>query len=200
MIRDLVMKSRSYRRFYEDVPIEEETLRELVELARLSPSSANLQPLKFLFVNDPEMNTMINEHLSWAGYLNDWSGPKEGERPSAYIFILGDNNISRSITIDQGIAAHSILLGATERGLGGCIVASIKRRELRPLINLPDQYEMLLVVALGKPREEVVIDTVGPDGDIRYWRDEKDIHHVPKRSMNDLVLGKLPLPEDVSAS
>jgi len=193
MIRDLIMKCRSYRRFYEDEQIDEKTLRELVELARMSPSGANLQPLKFLLCNDPEMNALINDHLSWAGYLNDWEGPQEGERPSAYIFILGDNNISRTISVDQGIAAHSILLGATERGLGGCIIASIKRRELRPLINLSDDFEILLVVALGKPREKVVLETTGVDGDIRYWRDQNDVHHVPKRPLDELIIGKLPL-------
>lgn len=191
MIRDLIMKCRSYRRFYEDTPIDEETLRELVDLARMSPSSANLQPLKFLLCNDPEKNTLVNDHLSWAGYLNDWDGPQPGERPSAFIFILGDNNISRTITVDQGIAAHAILLGATERGLGGCIVASIKRRELRPLIDLDERYEILLVVALGKPREEVVMDATGAEGDIRYWRDEQGVHHVPKRPLDEVVLGTL---------
>jgi nitroreductase len=193
MIRDLIAKCRSYRRFYEDVPVGEETLRELVELARLSPSSANLQPLKFLFSTNPKTNALINEHLSWAGYLNDWTGPQEGERPAAYIFILGDNSINRTINVDQGIAAFSILLGATERGLGGCIVASIKRRELRPLIDLPDQYEILLVVALGKPREEVVIETTDSSRGIKYWRDEEDVHHVPKRPLDELIIGTLPL-------
>jgi nitroreductase len=195
MIYDLVQKCRSVRRFYEDERIEEETLRELVDLARMSPSSANLQPLKYLFSNEPEMNTLVNEHLSWAGYLNDWTGPQEGERPAAYIFILGDNNINRTIAVDQGIAAFSIMLGATERGLGGCIVASIKRRELRERIHLSDQYEMLLVVALGKPREEVVMETTGTTGDIKYWRDEQDVHHVPKRPLDELIIGRLPLPE-----
>jgi nitroreductase len=195
MIHDLILKCRSYRRFYEDVPVDDETLRDLVELARLSPSSANLQPLKFLISNDPKMNAMVNDHLSWAGYLNDWDGPQAGERPAAYIFILGDNSISRTISVDQGIAAHSILLGATERGLGGCIVASIKRRELRPLINLSDRYEILLVIAIGKPREEVVIDETDSDQDIKYWRDDQDIHHVPKRTLDELIIGKLPLQE-----
>jgi nitroreductase len=192
MIRDLIMNCRSYRRFYEDEAVDDETLRELVELARFCPSSANLQPLKFLICNDPDTNLVVFDHLSWAGYLTDWGGPQEGERPAAYIFILGDNDITRTITVDQGIAALAILLGATERGLGGCIVASIRRRELRPLINLPEEYEILLAVAIGKPREEVVIDTVGSDGDIKYWRDENDVHHVPKRSLDELIIGKLP--------
>jgi nitroreductase len=192
MIRDLIMNCRSYRRFFEDEGVDDATLRELVELARFCPSSANLQPLKFVISNDPDTNQLIFEHLSWAGYLTDWGGPQEGERPAAYILILGDNDITRTITVDQGIAALAILLGATERGLGGCIIASIRRRELRPLINIPEEYEMLLAVAIGKPREEVVVDTVGSDGDIKYWRDENDIHHVPKRSLDELIIGKLP--------
>ncbi len=188
MLRELVLKNRSYRRFDENEPLSEETLREFVDLARLSPSAANLQPLRFLLSADSGKNARIFPCLAWAGYLKDWPGPSEGERPSAYIVILGDTSIARSFGCDHGIAAQTILLGAAERGLGGCMIASIKREALRQAMNIPEQYEILLVLALGRPRETVVLESVGPDGSIRYWRDEEGVHHVPKRLLTELIL------------
>lgn len=188
MIKDLIQKSRSIRRFYQDVPVDMGTLRELVDLARLSPSGSNLQPLKYLLSNQPERNAIIFAHVAWAAYLKDWPGPEEGERPAAYILILGDTTISKSFGCDHGIAAQSIMLGATERGLGGCIMGSIRRTELAAALNLPPQYEILLTLALGKPKEKVVIEPIGPDGSVKYWRDAQQVHHVPKRALEDIIL------------
>ena len=188
MIKDLIQKNRSYRRFYQDFAIGLDTLRELVDLARLSASAANMQPLRYILSCDPQKNALIFPHLEWAGYLKDWPGPSEGERPSAYIIILGDTEISRSTGCDHGIAAQSILLGTTEKGLGGCMIASIEREKLRETLKIPSRYEIILVLALGKPKETVVIETVGPDGNIKYWRDSEGKHHVPKRSINDIIV------------
>jgi nitroreductase len=189
MLRDLILKNRSYRRFYAEVAVEPETLRELVDLARLSASAANLQPLKYILSCDPEKNALVFPHLAWAGYLKDWPGPRAGERPAAYIIILGDTEISSSFGCDHGIAAQSILLGATERGLGGCIIGSVQRKLLRKALDIPSRYEILLVLALGKPRETVVIESVGPDGSIEYWRDSEGVHHVPKRLLDEIIVG-----------
>ena len=189
MIRDLVKGNRSYRRFYQDVKIENETLCELVDLARCSASGGNLQPLKYILSNDPESNATIFEHLAWAGYLKDWPGPVDGERPSAYIIVLGDTSISKSPGCDHGIACQSILLGAREMGLGGCIIGSVRKKELRESLDIPDYLEILLVVALGKPKERVVIEEVNLDEDIKYWRDSKGVHHVPKRKLDDIIVG-----------
>jgi len=189
MIRDLIIKNRTYRRFYQEVAIERKTLRELVDLARLSASAGNMQPLKYILSCEPQKNALIFPHLAWAGYLKDWQGPDEGERPSAYIIMLGDTEISRSFGCDHGIAAQSILLGATERGLGGCIIGTIQRDELRKALDIPSRYEILLVLALGKPKETVVIETVAPTGDIKYWRDSEDVHHVPKRPLDEIIIG-----------
>ena len=188
MLKDLISQNRSYRRFYEDYPISQKTLKELVELARLSASAANLQPLKFILSYDTEKNQKIFSQLSWAGYLEDWSGPAQGERPSAYIIILGDKKIKESFGCDHGIAAQSILLGATEKGLGGCMIGSIEKDNLRDDLNIPERYEILLIIALGKPKEKVVIDDVGEEGNIKYWRDKNDVHHVPKRTLEELIL------------
>ena len=189
MIRELVIKNRSYRRFHQEVPIERETLKELVDLARLSASAANRQPLKYVLSCQPEKNETIFPCLRWAGYLKDWPGPAEGERPSAYIVVLGDTRIHPTFSCDHGIAAQSIMLGATERGLGGCIISSVNRPKLGKALNLPPHYEILLVLALGKPGEKVALETVGPDGDIKYRRDKDDVHHVPKRALDDIIVG-----------
>ncbi|PKO20349.1 MAG: nitroreductase [Chloroflexi bacterium HGW-Chloroflexi-1] len=188
MLEELIHKNRSYRRFHQEVPVSLETLRALVNLARLSASAGNLQPLKYILSCDPETNARIFPHLAWAGYLADWGGPAEGERPAAYIIILGDTEICKSFGCDHGIAAQSIMLGATERGLGGCIIGSIDRNGLRQTLGIPDRHQILLVLALGKPREIVVLEEVGPAGDIRYYRDAEGVHHAPKRSLDELIL------------
>jgi len=188
VIKDLILKNRSYRRFYQEVSIKLETLRELVELARLSASAGNMQPLKYIFSCDSQKNSVIFPNLGWATYLTDWTGPREGERPAAYIIILGDTEISQSFGCDYGIAAQSILLGAAEIGLGGCIIGSIRRQGLREALEIAPRYEILLVLALGKPKEAVVIETVGSSGDIKYWRDGEGVHHVPKRALADLII------------
>lgn len=189
MIADLVRKNRSYRRFHQEVSIELETLKELVDLTRFCASAANLQPLKYLISCDAEKNALAFKHLAWAGYLKDWTGPAEGERPSAYIIVLGDTTIAKSFGCDHGIACQTILLGAAEKGLGGCMVGSVRRKELRQALSIPDRLEILLVIALGKPKERVAIETVGPDGNIKYWRDSQGVHHVPKRSLDEIIVG-----------
>jgi nitroreductase len=188
MIRDLIEKTRSYRRFHQDFKIELEILKELVALARLSAAAGNLQPLKYMLSNKPEKNETIFQCLGWAGYLKDWPGPGEGERPSAYIIVLGDTRICKSFGCDHGIACQNIMLGAVEKGLGGCMIGSVNRERLRKDLDISDHFEILLVLALGKPKESVVLEEVGSDGNIKYWRDSDGVHHVPKRSLNDIIV------------
>ncbi len=189
MLKELVLKNRSYRRFHEEVRIERGTLRQLVELARLSSSGANLQSLKYLLSTEPEKNARIFATLGWAGYLKEWDGPVEGERPSAYIVMLFDSAIAKTCFWDHGIAAQSIMLGAVEQGLGGCMFGNVNRDELRPVLELDARYEILMVLALGKPKEEVRLVPLPSDGDIRYYRDADGVHHVPKRSLEEIILG-----------
>lgn len=144
--------------------------------------------MKYIISADPEKNALIFSNIKWAGYLRDWPGPEEGERPTAYIIILNDTLLTKAAGCDHGIAAQTILLGAAEKGLGGCMIGSVNRPELTRALNIPTQFEILLVLALGKPKEQVQIDPVGPDGSIRYWRDDQQIHHVPKRSIEDILL------------
>ena len=186
-LSEIVQKSRSYRRFYQHPGIDEHTLRELVGLTRFCPSAANLQPLKYVLSCDPEKNALVFSHLEWAAYLKDWDGPAEAERPTGYIIVLQDTNISRSIDCDHGIACQTILLGATEKGLGGCMLGAVNRKDLHVALGFQTHLKILLVVALGKPKETVVIEPV-QEGTIRYWRDEMNVHHVPKRALTEIII------------
>jgi nitroreductase len=188
MLLDLVKKNRSYRRFHEEISISKDTLTQLVDLARLTPSGRNAQPLKYVISNETDKNQIIFKTLRWAAYLKDWGGPVKGERPSAYIIMLLDKEISSSVMCDHGIAAQTILLGAVEKGFGGCMIATIQKEELSQKLNIPDKYEILMVLALGKPLEVVQIEPLSPTGDIKYWRDDKGSHHVPKRLLKDIIL------------
>lgn len=188
MIRDLAKNNRSYRRFFENIPVSKETLWELVDCARLSASGANKQPLKYIVSCEQNINEKIFSTLVWAGYLPEWLGPIAGERPAAYIIILLDKKISVKGGIDCGIAAQSIMLGAVEKDLGGCMLAGIHRDKLCAVLNLPDRYDILLVLALGKPKEEVVIEEIEAGQDIKYWRDAQQVHHVPKRKLADIII------------
>jgi nitroreductase len=113
----------------------------------------------------------------------------EGERPSAYIVILEDRRISESTQWDQGIMAQTIMLGATEKGLGGCIIASVRKEDLSRTLDLPEHLKVVLVLALGYPKEEVVIEQIPENGSVVYWRDSQGVHHVPKRDMDELIVG-----------
>jgi nitroreductase len=187
-VRDLVVKNRSYRRFDESYVISREDLVELISLARCTASAGNRQPLKYILSADPETNDRIFPCLEWAGYLKDWDGPAPGERPSAYILILLDQTIAKDLMCDDGIVAQTILLGAIEKGLGGCIIASIQRERLGRELEIPENLGIHLVLALGKPAERVVLEDLDPGGDIRYWRDEEGTHHVPKRNLDELIV------------
>lgn len=189
MLIDIVKKNRSYRRFFENKLVDKSDLLNIVELARFCPSGRNLQPLKFFVSNDSLLNKKIFPTLAWAGYLKDWNGPVEGERPSAYIVVLEDQTISSSTQWDQGIMAQTIMLGAAEKGLGGCIIASVRKDELSKILNLPEHLKVALVLALGFPKELVEVESIPENGSVVYWRDEKEVHHVPKRNLDELIVG-----------
>lgn len=186
-LKDIIFRCRSYRRFDESHPVDTGTLESLIDLARLSSSGANRQPLKYIICNDPKGCERIFPYLAWAGYLKEWPGPEKGERPSSYIVVLGDRSITENFGIDHGIAAQSIMLGASELGLGGCMIQSISREGLREEIKLPDNFDILLVLAIGKPVEKVVLEEIKND-DVKYWRDADKTHHVPKRSLKDIIM------------
>ncbi len=188
MLKDLVQKNRSYRRFYQNVEISKNDLIELVDLARYASSAKNNQPLKYYISNTGEINNKIFDTLAWAGYLKDWAGPQEGEKPSAYIIVFIDKNITDNNYCDHNLAVQNILLGAVEKKFGGCIIAAFNRKKIKEIVNSGENIEPLLVLALGKPKEEVNLYEINPGDDIKYWRNSEQIHQVPKRKLKDILL------------
>lgn len=187
--KSLVLKNRSYRRFDESFPISIEDLREIASLGQIVPSTANSQALKYLLVNTPEDNARVYATLGWAGMLSDWDGPEEGERPSAYIILLGDLSLGKNKFMDDGITAQTMLLGAVSKGLGGCMLGNIRRTQLAEALSIDlSKFSIDLVIALGKPVEEVVLEPLSPLHGNHYYRDEKQVHHVPKRTLNELII------------
>jgi nitroreductase len=186
--KSLVKKSRSVRRFDESHSVPRETLEELVDLARYAPSAANRQPLKYFLSCSPGTNEKIFPALGWAAYLTEWPGPAEGQRPSAYIIILADKTISETVIWDHSICAQTILLGAAAAGLGGCIIGALNRPMLKADLQLDDRYEIMLVLAIGKPDEIILIEEIEPDTDIKYYRTPDGTHRVPKRRLGDIII------------
>ena len=190
MLKELVKRNRSYRRFFEEEKISLDLIREWIDLARLGASGRNGQTLKYQIVLSEDKCEEVFSNLAWAGYLSDWAGPVEGERPSAYVIMLNDEKLGKNYFSDDGIAVQNLLLGAVEEGFGGCILRAFKEKELREILQIPEDFKMIQVVALGKPKEEVIIEEMKND-DIKYWRDENQVHHVPKRKLDDLIVGCL---------
>jgi len=186
MLKDLVKKARSYRRYDNSFEVSDEILLDLIDTARLTPSAANRQPIKYLVSNKKIHNDKIFPCLGWAGYLQEWTGPTTKEQPTAYIILFTDTQFSPHLSFDPGIVAQTIMLAAAEKGIGACMIASVDKNKLKKIVNLSIEYEILLVIALGKPNESIIIEDVGEDGSIKYWRDEKSNHFVPKRKLQDV--------------
>lgn len=186
-IKELLLHNRSYRRFKQEPVLSQDGLYDLIDSVRLSPSARNDQPLKFILLNSKEACATIFPFTAWAGYLKDWDGPDENERPTSYIIILSDTGISKKTDQDVGIAAQSILLTAAGKKFGGCMLGALKREKIRESFSIDEKYEIPLVIALGKPAEKVVIEDIG-SWDTHYYRDADDIHHVPKRKVKELII------------
>jgi nitroreductase len=190
MLFDLIIKNRSYRRFDHSVKIEAAQIEKWIDLARLSPSGRNMQPLKYVISTNEKINSLIFPNLGWAGYLKDWSGPAEDERPVAYVAVMLDKKLAENYYCDDGIALQSILLGAVEDGFGGCIIGSVNKSKVAKILNLPENLEILYILALGKPSEKVELETA-KNGEIKYWRDKNEVHHVPKRPLKEIIFKSL---------
>lgn len=190
VLKELLKKDRSYRRFDENHIVDRETLLRIVELTRYCASGRNLQPLKYYIVNDGETSEKIFPLLKWAGYLQDWDGPENGERPSAYLIQCLDTTLTKNYLCDDGIQLQTLTLGAVAQGLGCCIIKSFDSIKLKEILGMPDHLEPLYVVAIGRPVEKVVIEDMDltDNRDIKYYRTPDGIHHVPKRALDELVL------------
>ena len=178
-------KTRSFRRFREQERIPEDRLRAIIEAARLAPSAANLQLLRFSFLNEVHSCGEIFPFVNWAGYLKDWDGPEPGERPAAYIVIHTPREKKPFTGIDTGITAAYMVLAAKDAGYGSCMILSFNREEIESRLGIPG-YDVGLLIALGVPAEEVVIEEY--DGSVEYWRSDDGRHHVPKLSLDSLIV------------
>lgn len=191
MLKELLRKNRSYRGFNQGRPMTREELEELVDCARLCPSSVNAQPLCYYLVWKPEELALVQPLTHWAKALSQLTLPHPGKNPTGFIVICQNQQIDPSLARyqrDVGIVAQTMLLAAVEKGLGGCMIGNFQAGDLKAALHLPEHIAPMLVVALGEPAEQVVLTQVGPDGDTRYYRDDQDVHYVPKRKPEDLIL------------
>lgn len=189
----LVRQNRSYRGFDESRKVTRDELLRMVDCARLSASSVNLQPLKYYLACDEETVARIQPLTGWAKNLPELTLPHKGMYPTAFIVICQDKTIFDSLARfqkDVGIAAQTILLAAVEMGLGGCMIGSFEAGRVREALDLPEELAPLLVVAIGKPAEKIVIKEISPEEPTPYYRDENDVHYVPKRKLEDVVINQ----------
>ena len=188
---ELVAKSRSYRGYDPDRRLTREELERFVACARLAPSSVNRQPLKYYLAWEEEQAAAIQPLTGWAAALREHRLPHPGHCPPAFIVICQDTALAPETDRylkDVGIVAQTMLLAAAEQGLGGCMIGSFPQRKLAEVLHLPEGVLPMLVVAFGKPDETVVLTDAEPDGSVTYYRDENDVHYVPKRRLEDLIL------------
>lgn len=184
----VVRGCRSYRRFDEGDPIGRPLLLTLVNLARRTGCAGNQQHLRYHVVSEAEERDVVAERLGWAAMLKDWAGPSDHERPTGYVIICSEKPTSNIRSIDVGIAAQTMLLAATDAGYGGCMLKNYKA-DLGDALGIDSgRYTVQLVVAFGKPAEKVVLEKAGADGSLAYWRDEDDVHHVPKLSLEGVLI------------
>lgn len=194
ILRGLLLRNRSCRRFDGTVAVGADTLRQLIGLPRLCASGRNLQPLRYRLVTSAAERDALFPALKWAGYLTDWDGPTPGERPAAYIVQCLDTSLTTALLCDDGLQLEAITLGATALGLGCCIIKAFNAVAVSEALGIDARYRPQYVVALGVPAEKIVLEPMNPDGDYttdcRYWRDSEGVHHVPKLAVDDLIIGE----------
>jgi nitroreductase len=190
----LVSAARTCRRYDASRGLPAGTLSWLVDCAHLTPSAGNLQVLRYITVQSPENRAKFYPALAWAAYFKDWQGPDEKERPTGYIVVLAakgaDGKVSAHSFIDTGIAAQTIQLAAWSKGIGVCMLRSFNPKGIGTVVTLPPELEIVTVLALGYPVEERRIVPLGEDGSVQYYRDDKGVHYVPKRALNEVLVGE----------
>lgn len=184
-VYETIYKRRTIRKFKQDI-IPVEKLKKLVDAARVAPQGGNVQALKYVVINDKELIEPIFKTTAWAGYIRPDGDPKEGEKPTAYILILGDTEIKKEgFDIDAGAAVENLLLTAVEEGLGAAWLGAIDRKKIKDLLEIPDKYVLHTLVALGYPNETPVIEDA--EKCIKYYKDENGVLHVPKRKLESII-------------
>lgn len=189
-LSNLMISTRTVRRFREDIPVSGDTLEKLVELTRYCASGRNAQPLRYLAVTSEEERDKIFPLLKWAGYFQDWDGPEPGERPVAYLVQCLDTAYGADCLCDDGLQLEAITLGMHTLGLGGCIIKAFNRPALEKAFGLNSRYVPRYVLAIGYPAEKVVLEDMSgeKDADFKYFRTPDGVHHVPKRPLTELLL------------
>ena len=190
-ILGLVKKNRSYRKYKESEPVSKEQLKGFVNAARFTASSVNLQPLRYLLSNEQKTNQKIFAHTKWARLLKNYDGPEIGERPSAYVVVVQDKKVAENtqrFLVDVGIVSQTILLAAVEAGLGGIMICNFVAEDLARDLELEERYVPMMILAIGVPDEEIILEEIEEGCSTAYYRDEKNIHHVPKRRLDDILL------------
>jgi nitroreductase len=190
MLEKIIKQSRCYRKFDEKVEIPYKSLEKIIDTIRFCPSARNQQVLIYKIITDTNLRSKIFPYLKWAGYLPDWQGPQQGERPTAYIIVATNTkriiNNDHWINTDIGIVAQTILLLATEQGFGGCSIGAFNKKEISKIVNAPDFADIKLIIALGKPSQNIKIIEIEDNQSTKYWHKD-NIHYVPKRKLKDIL-------------
>ena len=183
----LVNQTRCTRRFKPNIKIPKKDLEEIIDTARISSSAKNMQPLKYLIVTNEKQVNILSTTSKWATHLTAWNQSKS-EQPSAYIIMLNDSSIDGYSMIDAGICLQTIMLAARSKGYASCALASIDKDICKIEFNLNDTLEPMLGIAIGVEDEIIHLVDVKND-DINYYRNKKDEHCVPKRALDDVLIG-----------
>ncbi len=185
-VYDLIIQRRSIRKFQQK-KLERAQLERMVNAARMAPSASNLQPLKYVIVDEKEKVEQMFQHVRWAGFIAPYGNPGDNEKPVAYIVILADTAVKETgYELDAGAAAQNIFITAMEEGIGSCWIGSINREGVSKALHIPEGYIINTVVALGYPMESPVAEE--ENGSVRYYKDESGVLHVPKRKLEDVLL------------
>ena len=161
-----------------------------MDCARLAPSARNAQELRFSLVTQGDTCKKLFALTRWAGALKDWGGPHPGEQPTGFITIFMPQGGNELTFYDVGIAAQTIQLAASSRDWGCCIIKSFEHQAVPALLQVPADLKPALVLGLGVAKETRVVAPLPADGNTAYWRDPEGMHFVPKRSLNDLIIGR----------
>jgi nitroreductase len=182
-VYEAITKRRSIRRF-QNKAVPYEVLEKCIDAARLAPSGRNQQLGEYVVINDPKVLPGIFENIGGSAKLPpDKGGPRPEQAPKAYTIILinktleGDANRRR--------ATENIILTALEQGIGCCPILMFNEADIKLLLEIPDSYDIALVIAMGYPDESPVAD-VATDS-VNIWVDEKGVRHVPKRKLADII-------------
>lgn len=187
--KELIQNRRTIRKFLQK-PIPAERLRAYIDCARLAPSGANLQPLRYVLVHTPEMVEKLFPLVRWAAYLAPDYNPKEEERPTAFIAVAAELSVRKSgYEADMGAAVENMILAAEEDGIGSCWMGAIDYEKISTLLELSDSQKLLCVVAMGY-KDEQPEEVCVAEGDVKYYLKDGTLR-VPKRPMDEVLLKEL---------